>query len=241
MQCCILANSFVDVKAQNHEPTNPVWHGYCEQAKKSRMKKSFILLSMVFLPDYRVTSMELICPGTALSEQISTAGKEASGTGNMKFMMNGAVTIGTRDGANIEIMDAVGEDNFFLFGLDAAGVEASRRDYRPQAIIEADPELGQVMTLLESGHFNQFERGIFDPLIDAIRSPQDPWMTAADFAGFVEAQRAAADAFRDRERWIRMSILNCAASGRFSSDRTIREYNEAIWKLDPVPVDRVDG
>jgi starch phosphorylase len=199
------------------------------------------LLSMVFLPDYRVTSMELICPGTDLSEQVSTAGKEASGTGNMKFMMNGAVTIGTRDGANIEIMDAVGEDNFFLFGLDAAGVEASRRDYRPQAIIEADPELGQVMTLLESGHFNQFERGIFDPLIDAIRSPQDPWMTAADFAGFVEAQRTAAEAFRDRERWIRMSILNCAASGRFSSDRTIREYNEAIWKLDPVPVDRVDG
>ncbi len=189
------------------------------------------LLSVAFLPDYRVTSMEAICPAADLSQQISTAGKEASGTGNMKLMMNGAVTIGTRDGANIEILEAVGEENFFLFGLDADEVAERRRGYDPRAIIDAEPDLAEVMTLIERGHFNQFEPGIFDALIESVTSPRDPWMTAADFAGYVAAQRRAAAAFNDRERWLRMSILNCAASGRFSSDRTIREYNDGIWKL----------
>ncbi|MCP5156438.1 MAG: glycogen/starch/alpha-glucan phosphorylase [Ectothiorhodospiraceae bacterium] len=193
------------------------------------------LLRMAFLPDYRVSSMEVIAPGADLSEQISTAGKEASGTGNMKLMMNGALTIGTRDGANIEILDAVGEDCFFLFGLDAAEVEAARRSYDPDAVIGADAALLEVVALLESGHFNQFEPGIFDPLIGAMRSPADPWMTAADFASYAQAQRRAAEAFRDPARWTRMSILNCAASGRFSSDRTIAEYNRDIWRLEPVP------
>jgi glycogen phosphorylase len=193
------------------------------------------LLRLAFLPNYRVSAMELICAGTDLSEQISTAGKEASGTGNMKFMMNGAVTIGTLDGANIEIRDAVGNDNFFLFGLTAEQVDQGRGQYNPNLIINRDPELLEVMGLLESGHFNQFERGIFDPIIQSIRSPHDPWMTAADFASYVLAQRAAAAAYQDRERWITMSILNSAHSGRFSTDRTIAEYNRDIWRLDAVP------
>lgn len=191
-------------------------------------------LQLVFFPDYSVSAMELICPAADLSEQISTAGKEASGTGNMKLMMNGALTIGTRDGANIEILDAVGAENFFLFGLDADEVEAMRAHYDPAAIIDADPALDEVMKLLESGHFNQFEAGIFAPLIASIRDPHDPWLTAADFGSFVRAQADAAAAYRDRDHWLGMSIRNTAASGRFSSDRTITEYNNEIWGLEAV-------
>jgi starch phosphorylase len=192
------------------------------------------LLRVAFVPDYRVSLMEIIAPGTDLSEQISTAGKEASGTGNMKFMMNGAVTIGTLDGANIEIREQVGDENFFLFGLTAGEVEQRRGHYDPNGIIASDSSLLQVMGLLESGHFNQFEGGIFDSVIFSIRNPHDPWMTAADFRSYIEAQERAAAAYRDRERWLRMSILNTAHSGRFSSDRTIAQYNEEIWRLEPV-------
>jgi starch phosphorylase len=193
------------------------------------------LLTVVFLPNYRVSAMELICAGADLSEQISTAGKEASGTGNMKFMMNGALTIGTLDGANIEIRQEVGADHFFLFGLTAEEVEAARAHYDPVSIIEQNEDLRRVMNLLEIGHFNQFEPGIFDGILQSIKSPWDPWMTAADFASYVEAQRRAAEAYQDQEDWTRMSILNCAASGKFSTDRTIAEYNRDIWKLQPVP------
>ena len=193
------------------------------------------LLRVAFVPDYRVSLMEIIAPGTDLSEQISTAGKEASGTGNMKFMMNGAVTIGTLDGANIEIREQVGDDNFFLFGLTAEEVEQRRWGYDPNGIIAADPAFRDVMSLLESGHFNQFEGGIFDSVILSIRNPHDPWMTAADFGSYVQAQERAAAAYLDRERWVRMSILNSAHSGHFSSDRTIAEYNRDIWHLEPVP------
>ena len=193
-------------------------------------------LRLVFFPDYCVTAMETICPGTDLSEQISTAGKEASGTGNMKFMMNGAVTIGTLDGANIEIREEAGEDNFFLFGLTAQEVEDRRQNYNPDAIIAMDKNFEKVMNLLESGHFNQFNPGLFDPIIHSIRSPHDPWLVAADFHSFVEAQQQVAKVYQDRERWVRMSILNTATSGKFSTDRTMREYNEEIWKMDPVPV-----
>jgi starch phosphorylase len=191
-------------------------------------------LKVAFLPNYRVSAMEIIAPGTDLSEQISTAGKEASGTGNMKFMMNGAATIGTLDGANIEIREEVGDENFFLFGLTAEEVEATRSHYDPNALIEADPDLKRVMALLESGHFNQFEAHLFDPIIHAIRNPHDPWLVAADFRSFVAAQESAAAAYRDGERWTRMSILNTASSGKFSTDRTMREYNAEIWKLTPV-------
>ncbi len=192
------------------------------------------LLNVVFVPNYRVSAMEVICAGTDLSEQISTAGKEASGTGNMKFMINGAMTIGTLDGANIEIREEVGDANFFLFGLTAEEVERTRGNYDPNAIIAANEELSRVMHYLEISHFNQFEPNIFDPIIQSIRNPHDPWMTAADFGSYVQAQRRAAESYLDQEAWTKMSILNTAASGKFSSDRTISEYNRDIWRLEPV-------
>ncbi|MBI3479069.1 MAG: glycogen/starch/alpha-glucan phosphorylase [Nitrosomonadales bacterium] len=192
------------------------------------------LLKVAFLPNYRVTAMEIVCAGTDLSEQISTAGKEASGTGNMKFMMNGALTIGTLDGANIEMREEVGAENFFLFGLTAEEVEGRRARHHPNAIIAADEDLKRVMHLLNSGHFNQFEPNIFDPIINSLTSYGDYWMTTADFRSYVDAQQRAAEAFRDQEHWTRMSILNTAASGKFSSDRTIQEYNKDIWKLKPI-------
>ena len=188
-------------------------------------------LRVAFLPNYCVTSMEVICPGTDLSEQISTAGKEASGTGNMKFMMNGALTIGTLDGANIEIREAVGGENFFLFGLEAHEVVEARKDYQPSAIIDANPDFARVMHLLECGHFNLFEPGIFDSVIASIRSPHDIWMTAADFRDYIDAQRRVDTAYRDTEGWTQMSIYNTAASGRFSSDRTISDYSRDIWGI----------
>ena len=188
-------------------------------------------LKMAFLPNYRVSSMEIIAPATDLSEQISTAGKEASGTGNMKFMMNGALTIGTYDGANIEIMEHVGEENFFLFGLRAEEVEALRQRYQPLSHLEHDPALREVIDLIASGHFNPLEPGIFDGILGAILSPHDPWMVLADFPSYVEAQERVAQAWQDQAGWTRMSILNTAASGFFSTDRTMREYNDDIWKL----------
>ena len=191
-------------------------------------------LRLIFYPDYNVSAMELICPAADLSEQISTAGKEASGTGNMKFMMNGAVTIGTLDGANVEIREAVGAENFFLFGLTVEEISEQRGHYDPNAIIAADEDFSRVMHLLESGHFNRFEPGVLDSVLSAIREPADPWMTAADFRSFVDAQQRANDVWQDRDAWTRMSILNAASSGRFSTDRTMNDYNEDIWKLDPV-------
>ncbi len=193
-------------------------------------------LTLLFLPDYRVSAMEKICPGADLSEQISTAGKEASGTGNMKLMMNGAITIGTLDGANIEIREEVGDENFFLFGLTEEQIEARRAHYDPLEMIDQDEDLQRVMHLLESGYFNQFEPGIFDDLINSIKSPHDPWMTIADFRSFIDAQKRVEDAYRDKDHWTKMSILNCANSGKFSTDRTIGEYNRDIWKLEPQPV-----
>jgi len=192
-------------------------------------------LKLVFLPDYNVTAMETICPAADLSEQISTAGKEASGTGNMKFMMNGAVTIGTLDGANVEIREAVGEEDFFLFGLTVEDIEALSGRYDPEAIIDNDEDLKRVVGLMASGHFNRFEPGVFDSLLDSIRDPGDPWMTAADFESFVDAQRRAEAGYRDREHWTAMSIRNTAASGRFSTDRTMQNYNDDIWHLEPLP------
>jgi starch phosphorylase len=152
----------------------------------------------------------------------------------MKFMMNGAVTIGTLDGANIEILDSVGEENFFLFGLTTEEVMTQRLDYNPERIIREDEDLNRVMQLLESSHFNQFEPGYFDAVISSLKYPSDPWMTVADFRGYVEAQQRVAAAFRDQEHWTRLSILNTARSGVFSSDRTIDQYNREIWQMKPV-------
>ncbi|MFA5921867.1 MAG: glycogen/starch/alpha-glucan phosphorylase [Methylococcaceae bacterium] len=193
-------------------------------------------LRLIFLPNYRVSAMEKICPGADLSEQISTAGKEASGTGNMKFMMNGALTIGTLDGANVEIREEVGDDNFFLFGLTEDQVENLRHHYDPVAMISQDEDLQRVINLLEFGHFNQFEPGIFDAIVGSMKSPHDPWMTIADFRSFVDAQKRVEAAYQDKDRWTKMSIINCANSGKFSTDRTITEYNNELWKLTPVSV-----
>ena len=152
-------------------------------------------------------------------------------------MMNGAITIGTLDGANVEIREAVGAENFFLFGLTVDEIENLKGRYDPQAIINEDEDFERVMELLESGHFNRFEPGIMDAITQSIREPADLWMTAADFRSFVEAQAAASEVFKDEARWTKMSILNTASSGRFSTDRTMREYNEDIWRLTPVALD----
>ena len=191
-------------------------------------------LKLVFLPNYRVSAMEKICIGADLSEQVSTAGKEASGTGNMKFMMNGALTIGTLDGANIEIREEAGEENFFLFGLTETEVQALKSHYNPCAMIEADEDIKAVIDLLESGHFNQLESGIFDDILNSIKSSNDPWMTIADFRSYIDAQERVSEAYRDKEQWTKMSILNTAASGKFSTDRTISEYASDIWSVTPV-------
>ena len=188
-------------------------------------------LKLAFIPNYSVSKMQIICPATDLSEQISTAGKEASGTGNMKFMMNGAITIGTYDGANIEILDAVGGDNFFLFGLKADEVEQQKQDYHPEEIIENDEDLKQVMHLLKCGHFNSFEYGIFDEIIESLTNSHDPWLTLADFRSYIDAQEEVSLAYSNKDAWIKMSIMNTACSGFFSTDRTMREYNNDIWKL----------
>ncbi|MFT7630672.1 MAG: starch phosphorylase [Mariniblastus sp.] len=192
------------------------------------------LLKLVFFPNYRVSAMEVICPGTELSEQISTAGKEASGTGNMKFMMNGALTIGTLDGANIEIREKAGAENFFLFGLDANEVAATKLDYDPNALIAADEEINRLMGLLESGSFNKNEPGIFDVLTAGLRNPHDPWLTIADLRSYIDAQNKVGVAYLDHAHWDRMSILNSAQSGWFSSDRTIQQYADEIWGVKPV-------
>jgi len=188
------------------------------------------LLRMVFFPNYRVSAMEVICPGTDLSEQISTAGKEASGTGNMKFMMNGALTVGTLDGANIEIREKAGAENFFLFGLNAAEVVDVRKDYKPNDIIAADEEISRVMEMLEGGRFNADEPGLFDILTTGLRNPQDQWVTMADFRSYIDVQRDVSSTYQNRDLWSRMSIINVANSGWFSSDRTIQQYADEIWQ-----------
>ena len=196
-------------------------------------------LKLVFFPNYCVSAMEVICPGTELSEQISTAGKEASGTGNMKFMMNGAITIGTLDGANIEIREKAGAENFFLFGLNAAEVKEAKKTYDPNSIIAADEDIKRVMGMLESGMFCQNDPGIFKVLTAGLRNPDDQWLTIADLRSYIDAQQAVAIAYRDQERWDRMSIANTASSSWFSSDRTIQQYADEIWKVQPVELEQV--
>jgi glycogen phosphorylase len=193
------------------------------------------LLRVAFIPDYRVSLMEKICPAADLSEQISTAGKEASGTGNMKFMMNGALTIGTLDGANIEIREEVGDDHFILFGHTTEQITAMRKGYNPQTIIDSNEDLKRVMRLITSGHFNQCEKGLFDDIIGSLTGWGDYWMVCADFPAYVQAQRRADAWYADEERWTISSIMNTACSGKFSTDRTIGEYNRDIWALPTVP------
>jgi starch phosphorylase len=193
-------------------------------------------LKVVFLPNFDVTNGQRIYPAADLSEQISTAGKEASGTGNMKFCMNGALTIGTLDGANIEIRDQVGADNFFLFGLSTPEVYALKaHGYRPMDYYESNQQLRDVIDLIRSGFFSRGDSDLFKPLIDGLLK-HDPYMLLADFQSYIECQSRVTAAFRDKERWTRMSILNTARSGLFSSDRTIREYCKDIWNVKAVPI-----
>ncbi len=194
-------------------------------------------LKLVFLPDYNVKNCQRIFPAAELSEQISTAGKEASGTGNMKFGMNGAVTIGTLDGANVEILEAVGEDNFFLFGLTAAEVaEKVRTGYVPWRYYEEDAELKDALDMLASGAFSRGDKELFRPLVDSLLN-HDPFLVLADYRAYVDCQDEVGRAYQDEERWTRMSILNTARMGRFSSDRSIRDYCRDIWHAEPVDVD----
>lgn len=186
-------------------------------------------LKAVFLPDYNVTFGQRVYPAADLSEQISSAGKEASGTGNMKFAMNGALTIGTLDGANIEIRDAVGHENFFLFGLTAQQVAATKAaGYHPRAIYEADPILREVIDSIEAGQFSRGDRNLFRPLIDGLLN-NDPYLLFADYQSYVDCQDRVSATFLDHEKWSKMAIYNIARIGKFSSDRAIQEYCRNIW------------
>ena len=194
-------------------------------------------LRVAFLPDFNVSLAERIYPAADLSEQISLAGKEASGTGNMKFALNGALTVGTLDGANIEIRELVGAENFFLFGLDAAEVRAVKeRGHRPRDHVAADPELARVLDAIASGRFSGGDTALFRPIVDSLLH-DDEYLLLADFASYLQAQDRVDAAWADTERWTTMSILNTARCGFFSSDRTMREYCADIWKVAPVTVD----
>jgi starch phosphorylase len=197
------------------------------------------LIKVVFLPNFNVTNAQRIYPAADLSEQISTAGKEASGTGNMKFQMNGALTIGTLDGANIEIREEVGAENFFLFGMNAQQVQWLRASgYRPMDLYRSQPELREVIDLIRDGFFSRGNSEQFRDLVGNLMH-DDPYMVLADYRAYAECQRQVDTTFRDYERWTRMSILNTARSGKFSSDRTIREYCVEIWHARSVPAQLV--
>jgi starch phosphorylase len=198
------------------------------------------LLKVVFLPDYNVKLGEKVYPAADLSEQISTAGLEASGTGNMKFSMNGALTIGTLDGANVEIRQQVGADNFFLFGKTVEEIRQLRGHYRPWEWLERLPHLQEAFALIERGHFSGGERDLFRPLLDQLRG-QDPFFVLADFDDYDHAQSRVDEVWLDRRRWTTMSLLNTAHSGYFSSDRSIRDYATTIWKVKPMTVSMTSG
>ncbi|MFN0246915.1 MAG: glycogen/starch/alpha-glucan phosphorylase [Kofleriaceae bacterium] len=206
-------------------------HGVAEAIAQDRRARE--RLRLVFIPDFSVKTAQRIYPAADLSEQISTAGMEASGTGNMKFMLNGALTIGTLDGANVEIREAVGAEHFFLFGMTAEGVsERKRAGYRPSAMLD-DPELAHAIDLIASGVFSRGDRGMFAPLVDKLVH-EDPFLVLADFRSYVDTQRRVDAAWKTTSAWTRSSILNTARAGTFSSDRSITEYARTIWNISPV-------
>ena len=195
-------------------------------------------LKVVFFPDFNVKNGQRVYPAADLSEQISTAGKEASGTGNMKFSMNGALTIGTLDGANVEIREAVGPDNFFLFGLTAEEVsELKASGYQPRVYYESSPELREALDLIGSGHFSNGDRDLFRPLVDSLLT-RDDYLLLADYQAYLDCQDRVSHAYRDQKHWTRMSILNVARMGQFSSDRSIQQYCSDIWQVKPVRGER---
>ncbi len=193
-------------------------------------------LKVVFLPEYNATLAERLLPGSDVSNQISTAGYEASGTSNMKFMMNGALTVGTRDGATIEMAEEAGEENFFLFGLTAEQVANSRSWYNPHWHYEHEPETRAALDLIFADHFSRNEPGVFAPLRDTLLTNGDHYMHLADLQSYLEADRRLVDLYADPNAWARKAILNVAGSGKFSSDRTIAEYAAGIWNVEPCPV-----
>ncbi|NVZ11200.1 glycogen/starch/alpha-glucan phosphorylase [Allochromatium humboldtianum] len=198
-------------------------------------------IRVAFLPDFNVKNGQRLYPAADLSEQISLAGKEASGTGNMKFSMNGALTIGTLDGANVEIREAVGAENFFLFGMTAAeALQRQMTGYRPWELYQNDPELKSDIDLINSGLFSHGDTQLFRPLTDNLVN-HDPFMVLADYRDYLDCQKMVSETYKDTERWTRMSILNVARIGRFSSDRAIREYAEHIWKVTPRLIDPASG
>ncbi len=190
-------------------------------------------LKVVFFPDFNVKNAHHVYPAADLSEQISTAGKEASGTGNMKFSMNGALTIGTLDGANVEIREEVGPENFFLFGLTAGEVEDLKsRGYSPRGYYESNPHLREAIDQIRSGHFSRGDGELFRPLVDNLLD-HDPFLLLADYQSYIDCQDQVSSAYRDQKRWVRMSVLNVARMGKFSSDRSIREYCDNVWQMKP--------
>ncbi|NES85550.1 MAG: glycogen/starch/alpha-glucan phosphorylase, partial [Moorea sp. SIO2B7] len=194
-------------------------------------------LKVVFLANFNVSLGQKIYPAADLSEQVSTAGKEASGTGNMKFAMNGALTIGTLDGANIEIREEAEAENFFLFGLTAEEVYAMKAEgYNPMKYYDSNEDLRAVIDRIANGDFSYGDRELFKPIVDSLLY-EDQYMLLADYQAYIDCQKEVSQAYRDQEKWIRMSILNSARMGKFSSDRTIREYCEEIWKVDPVEIE----
>jgi glycogen phosphorylase len=193
-------------------------------------------LNVVFLPEYNVSLAERLIPASDVSNQISTAGYEASGTSNMKFMMNGALTVGTRDGATIEMAEEAGEENMFLFGLTVEQVENSRPWYNPQWHYDHEPETRAALDLIFSDHFSRNEPGIFAPLRDTLLTQGDHYMNLADLTSYCQAQDRVGTLYADPSAWAEKAILNVASSGKFSSDRTIAEYNSGIWKVEPCPV-----
>ncbi len=194
-------------------------------------------IKVFFIPNYNVQTGHAVYPMTDLSEQISMAGKEASGTGNMKFSMNGALTIGTLDGANVEIREEVGAENFFLFGLTVQEVYALQAEgYSPMDYYQSNNELRRVIQLIQSGHFSHGDRELFKPLLDSLLH-HDPYLVLADYQAYVDCQHEVGMVFQDQERWTRMSILNVARMGKFSSDRSINDYCKKIWKVQPFPVE----
>jgi len=193
-------------------------------------------LKVVFYPDFNVKQAQWIYPAADLSEQISTAGKEASGTGNMKFSMNGALTIGTLDGANVEIREEVGAENFFLFGLETAEVFVARsKGYNPRRLYEENDELRKAIDLVASGSFSGGDTELFRPLLDSLLN-HDEYMLCADYQSYIDCQQNVSRTYQDQDTWTKISILNTARMGKFSSDRTIRQYCDEIWKVSPEPV-----
>jgi starch phosphorylase len=198
----------------------------------NRDRKIAERLKVFFLPDYGVSLAEQIIPAADLSEQISTAGTEASGTSNMKFALNGALTMGTLDGANAEIREAIGEDQFFLFGHTLAQIEELRKKgYNPQESCRSQPELQRAIALIKSGQFARGQTDLFKPLLDSLLCHGDPFFLCADFGSYAAAQERASAAYADAQAWTRKAVLTTARMGRFSSDRTVREYSQEIWGL----------